>query len=215
MKSSNYRVTSLAEWLEIATDGIAAAGRERITREIEAHFAEAVKAHLAQGESEPVAQINALEELGDAKTAGRRFRKRHLTAQEEQRLVKIRKSWTSKLRVMAILLFSVGVMATLHTGRPKHTLVYCILNFLGFMIFPMFTFWKLRQPASKSNLYSMSLIELSQHAYFSFAFALTAWFTWPNGLWLLIPLADVVRSLFLSFQSWKKIRKTENPAVGT
>jgi hypothetical protein len=69
----------LAGWLEIATDGLEAPARERIAIEIGAHYAEAVGAHLAAGESELSAQAAALAELGDPQEAALNFQKSHLT----------------------------------------------------------------------------------------------------------------------------------------
>jgi hypothetical protein len=72
----------LAGWLEYATDQLAAPARERITREIEAHYADAVQAHIDGGEPEAVARTAALTELGDPTKAAADFRKRHLTERE-------------------------------------------------------------------------------------------------------------------------------------
>jgi hypothetical protein len=75
---------SLTEWLEIATKGLAAPGRERITREIEAHFAAAVESHFAQGESEQDAQAHALSELGAPHLAAIKFNEQYLTESDEK-----------------------------------------------------------------------------------------------------------------------------------
>ena len=56
--------SDLEQWLEMATEGIAAAGKERIGREIGAHYAEAVAAHEGKGMTEEQAREKALEELG-------------------------------------------------------------------------------------------------------------------------------------------------------
>jgi hypothetical protein len=216
MKSSNYRVASLAEWLEIATDGIAAAGRERIAREIEVHFAEAVESHLAQGETEEAAKDNALRDLGDAKTARRKFRKRHLTAKEEHRLDVFQYEAGSKLELVIFLILDFGGTVALLTIGPKGSLIFCVLIFPSVMIFPIFTFWKLRQPESKSNLYSASLLELSQAAFFCLVFALLACVRFKGSFFCGMILMTVwIPRLFQSFWTWKKFRKNESPAIGT
>src|SRR5580704_17555460 len=76
------QLQGLPRWLEIATEGLIAPAKERIRAEIEAHFSEAVAAHLAEGASETAAQAAALSELGDAEAAAKRFRKQHLTEAE-------------------------------------------------------------------------------------------------------------------------------------
>lgn len=80
------QVQTLSEWLEIATRKLTYASKKRIRLEIEAHYVEAVEAHRENGLSEADAQTAALAELGNAKTAGKRFRKQHLTEREEKRL---------------------------------------------------------------------------------------------------------------------------------
>src|SRR5882672_8263654 len=76
------KAEDLWEWLEVAEAGLLPADMQRITKEITSHYAEALKSHLAQGESDPVAEANALAELGDPRVAGKSFRKKHLTAKE-------------------------------------------------------------------------------------------------------------------------------------
>src|SRR6266404_2508067 len=76
------KLENLSDWLAIATKGLAQAGKQRITQEIEAHFADAVEARVSQGKPEQVAKANALAELGNPTTAGKRFRKKHFTEKE-------------------------------------------------------------------------------------------------------------------------------------
>jgi hypothetical protein len=73
---------NLSEWLEIAPRDLVSSAQARIRAEIEAHYAEAVRAHMVQGLSEPDAQAQALADLGDARAAARRFRQEHLTTME-------------------------------------------------------------------------------------------------------------------------------------
>src|SRR5580658_3727668 len=76
----------LAGWLEIATDGLEASARQRIANEIGVHYAEAVSAHQATGETEHSAQATALAELGDPQEAALNFQKSHLTEFEAKSL---------------------------------------------------------------------------------------------------------------------------------
>jgi len=80
------RVQRLAEWLEIATAKLTTPAQERIRTEIEAHFAESVESHQMAGFSEAEASLAAVAELGDPHAAAKRFRKRHLTEKEAQRI---------------------------------------------------------------------------------------------------------------------------------
>jgi hypothetical protein len=84
--------SSLSEWLETATKGLAAPGRERITQEIKAHFAEAVEDHLAQGESETDAQTKALAEMGAPQVAALKFKEQYLTEADEKFLKMLRET---------------------------------------------------------------------------------------------------------------------------
>jgi hypothetical protein len=83
---------NLEEWLEIATDGLAASGRERITREISSHYAAAVESHLAQSESEQDAQAHALAELGAPHLAGIKFKDQYFTESDENYLKSLREN---------------------------------------------------------------------------------------------------------------------------
>jgi hypothetical protein len=97
--TDNRKATNVSEWLEIATKGIAAAGKERIEREIEAHYADAVEAHRERGESEEVAHTKSLEELGEPGKAAEKFQQEYLTEEDEKNMVRIlqaaREPWKS------------------------------------------------------------------------------------------------------------------------
>lgn len=71
-------------WLDDATRGIGALGVARIREEVTAHFREAYDAALADGAAAEVAERQAVEALGDAGRARRRFRRIHLTGGEER-----------------------------------------------------------------------------------------------------------------------------------
>jgi hypothetical protein len=209
---------NLAEWLEIATDGLAAPGRERITREIEAHYAAAVESHLAQCESEPVAQVSALEELGDAKTARRSFRKRHLTKQQEDWLEEFRHEGGSRIWLAIFLLLGFAMEATVVIKlHPKQSLLEtiscCGVIFLVCMVLPTVTFWRLRQPENKSNLPSVSAIAVTQMALTCMGFVLLA-FVISRGFVFLFFLPAWSINLIRSFRAWKKIHRSENPLIG-
>ena len=70
---------NLSEWLEIAAKELVVPAERRIWAEVTSHYEEAVEGHLQNGLPIALAQEAALAELGDAKAAGRRFRRAHLT----------------------------------------------------------------------------------------------------------------------------------------
>jgi hypothetical protein len=74
----------LAAWLVLATFGLVPRARERIKREIEAHFADAVATHISKGLSQEAGEARALEELGEIRSAAKGFQKKHLTEDEEK-----------------------------------------------------------------------------------------------------------------------------------
>jgi len=79
-------VTTLNQWLEIATYDLVAPAKERIRSEIEAHYAEAVANHLARGVSQGEAEMAALAELGSAPAAAKKFSKQFLSESAVSRL---------------------------------------------------------------------------------------------------------------------------------
>jgi hypothetical protein len=82
----------LAGWLEIATYNLEAPAKQRIAHEIGTHYAEAVDAHKAAGETEFSAQSKALSDLGDPRVAAVNFQKSYLTGFEATWL----KAWETK-----------------------------------------------------------------------------------------------------------------------
>jgi hypothetical protein len=71
-------------WLDTATGALCDEARAHIAVEIRAHYADLVEAHIAEGMTLDDARLKALEDLGDAEVAARRFRKQHLTKKEEK-----------------------------------------------------------------------------------------------------------------------------------
>jgi hypothetical protein len=152
---------SLSNWLKIATRGLAANGKERIAREIEVHFAEAVEAHIAQGEPEPVAQARAIIALGNATLAAKRFRKKHFAESEAKTLAGMRTN-TAKLRYLLLNLLPVLVFPLIFRllGLSMHH-----IYFIGFMCvlvaLPVLSFVIANLPPTKATLTRLLLIELA------------------------------------------------------
>jgi hypothetical protein len=80
---------NLNEWLQIATRELVAPAERRIWAEVTSHYEEAVEGHLQNGLPIALAQAAALAELGDAKAAGRRFRRTHLTVLDFEKVHKL------------------------------------------------------------------------------------------------------------------------------
>jgi hypothetical protein len=210
---------SLSEWLDTATQGLAAPGRERVTQEIEAHFAEAVEAHVTQGQPEQTAHAIALEELGDPDVSAKSFRKRHLTLEEARRLVDFRSRNDTKTALATNFFFGLFViyLAAGQDKPPRYTSLFCILVFLGLIVCPLLVFCLLRLPAIKSNLYSLVWVDLVQRALLGFAGVLLFAFMMPllrHTGWAGLCVGQFVVAGIFAFKIRKKIRKNENPTAG-
>jgi hypothetical protein len=96
-------------WLKTATRDLCDAAKERIALEIKAHFNDAVAAHEADGKPLAKAQLLALEELGDATEAGKRFKKKYLTVRQ-YKFIEYQKSLVTKKHPQRSLFF-ISLMA--------------------------------------------------------------------------------------------------------
>lgn len=117
------QMQDLPEWLEIASEELAAPAKERIRLEIEAHYAEAAAAHLAEGLSESDARKAALADLGDAKEAARRFSKQHLTERDAKTVERALKQLASRWQLLYCLLLFLSAswfVPFYYRGGPDH-----------------------------------------------------------------------------------------------
>jgi hypothetical protein len=115
------KTRGLEGWLDIATGDLAVPAKQRIASEIGAHYAEAVRAHMAAGESELSAQAIALAELGDPQEAVLNFQKSHLTAREAKQLERMERMAAKpllsfRMLVLDILAFA-GIAALFSLSR--------------------------------------------------------------------------------------------------
>jgi hypothetical protein len=126
----------LTEWIDIATCGLIAPARDRIREEVEAHFADAVEARMAGGLSVENAEVVAVHELGDARTAAWRFRKNHLTEADLKRLAWIQKSHqrneTSAARRLEITMAAWLLFMSL-TWNAGGWSKLCLIGFIGYL----------------------------------------------------------------------------------
>lgn len=174
-------VQTLPEWLEIATRELTDASKERIGLEIEAHYAEAVEAHLENGSSESEAQKAALAELGNAHVAGKRFRKQYLTQEDIDRLKKwnygVRSIWYPLGSYFLFWLFTTDLLPFRHhwleSNRPVPPLFASA--FLVWVALPTACFVVARYARVRpSGPVLFMLIMLSGLAFCAFIFACCA-----------------------------------------
>ena len=203
------KVENLWDWLEIAEKGLLPADKQRISKEIEAHFAEALKAHLARGESGQVAEADALMELGDPKVAGRSFRKKHLTEREAKRLVQVQKySGSFKSLFFTYLSFTffyfVFVRGSEFRAEPlkSHLFMFLIAFFLCGFILPTISFMIMRGHWFRRKVESVALVMLIGAPVMGLLFGLCTDKTIGTAM-LLLGMLETYSWLRI----WNKIRK--------
>jgi hypothetical protein len=136
----------LEGWLELATDKLEVPARERIAKEIEAHYAEAVNVHLATGESEMSAQAAALAELGDPQEASWNFQRSHLTESEAKWLQSMERAASRplfSLRMLPVDVIPIAGLSLLCSNsrgmfyfRLAATGIPILIAFIGFRLVP-------------------------------------------------------------------------------
>jgi hypothetical protein len=142
MISKSAEPKSLENWLETATEGITTAGKERIAREIEAHYADAVTALREKGESEESTQAKALAELGKPRLAGRRFRREYLTEADLAYVKRLREN-KPRARVMHTLGICVSTAASLlllwctETPSRSEKIIFAAYWFVNVCLLPL------------------------------------------------------------------------------
>jgi hypothetical protein len=122
----------LWDWLQIATEGLSHRASARIATEVEAHYNEAVSSHLAEGRSLVGAQVMAIEELGDAKKAARRFRKKHLTEREVKQLTErqgIGSKRHSLITIVGSILIATALILSLCYTSQKEEYINSLIFF--------------------------------------------------------------------------------------
>lgn len=208
------QVQSLSEWLEIATRKLTDASKQRIRAEIEVHYAEAAETHREAGLSESDAQTKSLMDLGDAKAAARRFRKRHLAESEVRTLKYLEKIGRSIVHLMASYCVFAGFALDQFSHQQRaHTLdpyriFGLVLEFLVLIALPTVCFAIAKFGRSKPNKHLVLLQAVSGifpgyvlGRFFSEGFV-------PFGDWLYFVFAlTLLAQLEFSFRIWLKLGK--------
>src|SRR5690348_13070185 len=87
MKSpATTKIENISEWLDIATKDLAPSAKQRITREIQNHYADALQAHVEENQNPSDASSTALNELGDPSRAAKIYCKKYLTLKEDEEI---------------------------------------------------------------------------------------------------------------------------------
>jgi hypothetical protein len=193
------QVRGLYHWLEIATEKIASPAKERIRSEIEAHYAEALAGHVAEGQTETDAKAAALADLGDPKTAARRLRRQHLTEREAglaDCMLRYERSGVS-------LAFACLVFGLIYRNCRDQGLL--IPGFLGFVVFPAVSFIIARRKVVR-----MSVLVLTE----CLDGCVVAAVVYMMGLWPIYRLDAWVAVLVMGFacvvrplRLWYKLRR--------
>lgn len=110
---------TISDWLKDTTSDLASPARDRVWLEINTHYAQAVEGRLNAGLPLAEAEAAALAELGDPIAAANQFRKRHLTASEDERIERTLKNY----RNLVYLLLSFAVPGLMLWILPRGALI--------------------------------------------------------------------------------------------
>ena len=122
----------LVRWLNTATRGLPAETKAQIRGEIEAHYQDALQAHLAGGKSMEVARRAALADLGQADETGCDLREIHLADR-----------WYIAAMVIGLLFPAImwlaftleGVIQPLNLGAPVAQAIILLPTFFILYVF--------------------------------------------------------------------------------
>jgi hypothetical protein len=198
---------TLSEWLDVATKKLSVPAEARIRSEIESHFVEAVDDHMQSGLSEPVAHLSALEQLGDPKAAGRRFRRYHLTTREARLLAASIKDSKSVITLLTNYgIFIIFAMLVFAFPLSKYQPLCIVLEFFIMAGFPTVAFGLLRTHESKGNVRRMLL--LRSVSGFPLGFYVLGLFVPQGHVQLLLLWSCAILCLSMAdLTIWRKLRR--------
>jgi hypothetical protein len=139
--NDEQNIEPVDSWLHTATSALCDQARARIAAEIRAHYTDLVEAHIAEGMTLDDARLKALEDLGDAEVAARRFRKQHLTKKDDSAISRILKSF--KLPFAWVLCFPIIMFMILHSGvitgghRFGNEIAIGVAAFITYVVIPL------------------------------------------------------------------------------
>jgi hypothetical protein len=207
-----------AGWLEIATDDLRAEDKQRITGEIEAHYAEAVSAHMTAGLAQLSAQATALEELGDPEVAAHNFKKSHLTESDAKTLQWIERISSMPLfsfRMLPLDLLPLALFALVYLLSyisPDFWILaaYLLVQYVGFRLIPRLLSTKGLQRISFLKWLALSayLTEVAFGSYLAVLFYTKNCNIFVLGfLGLNMLLSSMITHSHSSLRIWNKLRK--------
>jgi hypothetical protein len=152
-----FQPNDVFEWLVIATKDLVAPAKKRIVLEVEAHYAEVVAAHLANNLSKADAEKDALAELGDAREAGRRFRRQHLTEYNAKiikwTLRRVRNFWQLLGSYLLFLLFFLQDMGFRGIKLDYREFIFSSFLFYVFVVDPTAGFVMVRRKSQNIGFF--------------------------------------------------------------
>lgn len=194
-------------WLHTATSALCDEARARIAVEIKAHYADLVKAHVTKGMELIDARLKALEDLGDAQVAARRFRKEHLTKKEERAISYAIES--AKITPLAIGLFYfifLTFVTSLDGGSKMWISVVFLAVFVGAPLTASIFARRVEgQNGVKAALLSDMAVKMTQGVFFIVYFPLMDWP--PRPLFFICILTISLNCLNMAwpnYRLWKK-----------
>ena len=199
----------LRDWLRTATAGLVAPAKQRIRTEIEAHYREAVAAHLGDGLLERRAKAAAVTELGDAEAAAKRFRRSHLTT-KEAKYVHRALTWTRPWGLpLAYLLFfgSQFLHRDVFQEEGSHYLASTTLfaiEFSTLIVVPTVCFAMAKWRHARRGIRLLVLMPTIS----VYIWMVSLWFTIYGlsfSFWLVTSMG-VGPGLFLELRLWRKLR---------
>jgi hypothetical protein len=152
-------------WLKTATRDLCDAAKERIALEIKAHFNDAVAAHEAEGQSSETAQRLALDELGGARAAAKRFRSRHLTVKEDeflnqQMILLGEKPSKLEISIRCLVPIVIFTLIALFGGSIFRDWFLMLLVFVGVVISRIFV-WAYCRRLTRSQSHNTAVKQIS------------------------------------------------------
>jgi hypothetical protein len=212
---------NLANWLIIATETLCLPAMQRIKLEITSHFEDAVESGLAEGWSETDAEVKALADLGDPRSAAQRFQKEHLTGHEvgliQEKFCRNRRGIFWTLMVEGAGLVAVGIY---QHERLKVSVLALVLGVVSLILGSLYYFLtdtkKLKADVSNLWLITFAL----KFNYFPF---LCVFFLTGFDLWFAASSSSLSNELGRApreFRLWLKLRRMAdclagNPAAPT
>jgi hypothetical protein len=217
----------LWDWLQIATEGLCQNAVTRIILEIEAHYKEALIAHEEEGKSVAEARAMSLQELGDAKRAAKRFRKKHLTEKEHEKLEKLtadafKPCSKSHLAIEIVgFLCLVATVPLLRNLFPSFSLPFPIFFLIAPAILSILQIWMSRILVKQFPARSISIRLAVAHGLFQIIYdcaylVIWYWVLKPNSLaiclfyCLLFMAAPFLVNVNPWMRIWQKIRRDKD-----